>query len=310
MNIKYIDNFDGTSCNFSYLLPNIIGASFSDNFGIVGKGKIVILKYNNKGLIPFKEKFFDKGINCIKFNRINNNIIHAGDMEGNLIILNFSNDGMGQDKVFMNKIHQSDITSLNIGKINKNILLTTSSDNTAKLIDMNNNKIFTNIQNFFKKGITSNSIDYKTSNIISLSSNDGFVLLFDIRNITKPIKCFSFNNPIMTTDFNYYDTTFAIGESNGLINIYDLRQNNNSPLTTLTGHQLANKDIKFSPFNKNILCSCGFDMNINLWDVQYSIPLKTFKHHTEFVTGIDFSPFDQNILSSISFDKSLDIFNI
>ena len=90
----------------------------------------------------------------------------------------------------------------------------------------------------------------------------------------------------------------------------DLRQNNNSPLTTLTGHQLANKDIKFSPFNKNILCSCGFDMNINLWDVQYSIPLKTFKHHTEFVTGIDFSPFDQNILSSISFDKSLDIFNI
>ena len=264
MNIKYIDNFDGTSCNFSYLSPNIIGASFSDNFGIVGKGKIVLLKYNNKELKPFKEKIFDKGINCIRFNRINQNIIHAGDMGGNLITLNYSNDVMGvQDKVIINKIHQCDITSINTGKINSNILLTSSLDNTAKIIDINNNKILYNIQNYFKKGITSNSIDYKTSNIISLSSNDGFVLLFDIRNITKPIKCFSFSNPIMTIDFNYYDTTFAIGESNGLINIYDLRQNNNSPLTTLTGHQLANKEIKFSPFNKNILCSCGYDMNIN-----------------------------------------------
>lgn len=308
--IKYIDNFDGTSCNFSYLLPNIIGACFSENFGMVGKGKIVLLKYNNKDLKPFLEKYFEKGINCIKFNRINNNIIHLGDVEGKLIILNYSNNGIEQDKIIRKKIHQSDITSLNTGKMNKNLLISTSLDNSAKIIDMNNNYIYSNIQNFTKKGITSCSIDYKSANVISLSSNDGFVLLFDIRSITKPIKCFSFNNPIMTTDFNYFDTTFSIGESNGVITLYDLRQSNNNPLTTLIGHQLANKEIKFSPFKNNILCSCGYDMNINLWDIQYSIPIKTFKHHSEFVTGIDFSNLDQNILSSISFDKSLDIFNI
>lgn len=308
--IKYIDNFDGTSCNFSYLLPNIIGACFSENFGMVGKGKIVLLKYNNKELKPFFEKYFEKGINCIKFNRINNNIIHIGDVEGKLIIVNYSNNGIEKDKIILKKMHQSDITSLNTGKMNKNLLISTSLDNSAKIIDMNNNYIYSNIQNITKKGITSCSIDYKSANIISLSSNDGFVLLFDIRSITKPIKCFSFNNPIMTTDFNYFNTTFAIGESNGIISLYDLRQSNNNPLTTLIGHQLANKEIKFSPFKNNILCSCGYDMNINLWDIQYSIPIKTFKHHNEFVTGIDFSNFDQNILSSISFDKSLDIFNI
>ena len=312
--IKYIDNFDGTSCNFSDLSPNIIAASFSENFGIAGKGKIVLLQYDNKMLNPLlkplKEKYFDKGINCLKFSRIKINLIHAGDMEGKLIFLDFSNNNLEQDKIIINKIHQSEITSLNIGKINKNLLLSTSTDNSAKLIDLNNNKLILNIQNFFKKGITSNSIDPKTANIISLSSNDGFVLLFDIRNIAKPIKCFSFNNPIMTTDFNYYDSTFTIGESNGIITLYDLRKSNNNPLITLTGHQLANKEIKFSPFHKNILCSCGYDMNINLWNVEYSTPIKTFKHHTEFVTGIDFSPFEPNILSSISFDKCLDIFNV
>ena len=253
--IKYIDNFDGTSCNFSNFSPNIIGASFSENFGIAGKGKIVLLQYDNKQLKPLKEKYFDKGINCIKFSRINKNMIYAGDMDGKLIFLNFSNNNLEQDKIIINKIHQSEITSLNIGKQNKNLLLSTSTDNSAKIIDLNNNNLFLFIQNYFKKGITSSSIDYKTPNIISLSSNDGFVLLFDLRNITKPIKCFSFNNPIMTTDFNYYDSTFVIGESNGIITLYDLRQSNNNPLISLCGHQLANKDIKFSPFHKNILCS-------------------------------------------------------
>ena len=308
--IKYIDNFDGSSCNFSYLSPNLIGASFVENFGIVGKGKIILLKYDNKSFHTFKEKYFDKGINCIKFNRINNNLVHAGDMEGKLIFFNYSNNSMNEDKIITKIFHQNEITSLNIGKINKNLLLTTSMDNSANLFDVNSNKLVLTFQNYFKKGITCNSMDYKNPNIISLCSNDGFVLLFDIRDTKNPIKCFSFNNPIMAIDFNYYDASFIIGESNGIITLYDLRQNNNNPLITFMGHQLANKEIKFSPFNKDIMCSCGYDMNIFLWDVKYSTPIKSFKHHTEFVTGIDFSPFEKNTISSISFDKSLDIFEI
>lgn len=306
--LKYLDNFDGTSCNFSYLSPNIIGGSFSENFGIVGKGKIVLLKYDNVNLKPFKEMYFEKGINCFKFNRINDNIIHVGDVEGKLITINYNNQI--KEEIFSNKIYQAEITSLNIGKISNNLLLSTSLDNTSKLIDLNNNKIVLNIQNYSKKGFTSNSIDYKTPNIISLSTNDGTVLLFDIKNCVKPIKCLISNNPILSMDFNPFNATFAVGESNGIINIYDLRNDKNIPISTLTGHQLAVKEIKFSPFQQNLLCSCGFDMNINLWDVQYSLPIKCYKHHTEFVTGIDFSNYNQNIISSISFDKTLDIFSI
>jgi peroxin-7 len=306
--LKYLDNFDGTSCNFSYLSPNIIGGSFSENFGIVGKGKIVLLKYDNVNLKPFKEMYFEKGINCFKFNRINDNIIHVGDVEGKLITINYNNQI--KDEIYSNKIYQAEITSLNTGKISNNLLLSTSLDNTSKLIDLNNNKIVLNIQNYSKKGFTSNSIDYKTPNIISLSTNDGTVLLFDIKNCVKPIKCLISNNPILSMDFNPFNATFAVGESNGIINIYDLRNDKNIPISTLTGHQLAVKEIKFSPFQQNLLCSCGFDMNINLWDVQYSLPIKCYKHHTEFVTGIDFSNYNQNIISSISFDKTLDIFSI
>ena len=118
--LKYTDNFDGTSCNFSYLSDNLIGGSFSDNFGFVGKGKIVLFKYDINGLKPLKEIYFEKGINCIKFNRLNNNIIHAGDVEGKLIMINFNN--ILNEITSLNKIHQSEITSLNTGKISKNLL--------------------------------------------------------------------------------------------------------------------------------------------------------------------------------------------
>lgn len=307
--IKYADNFDGTSCNFSYLSPNILGGSFAENFSIVGRGKIVLLKLTQKSLIPFKEFYFDKAINTFIFNRINNYVIYAGDIEGKLIFINYSdnNELSKKDNIMSNKIHFGDITSLNTGKIAKHLLITTSMDNSSKIIDINKNITISNIQNFSKKGFTSSSFDYKSPNIISLNTNDGFSLFFDIRNNSKPIKCFIFNNPILTSDFNHFDSTFVVGESNGIINLYDLRRDSNSPLNTLTGHQLAVKEIKFSPLNKNILCSCGYDMNIHLWNSQYSLPFKTFKHHTEFVTGIDFSSFEPNVISSISFDKTLDI---
>ena len=307
---KYIDNFDGTSCNFSYLNQNIISASFSENFGIVGRGKIIMFKNDIKQLIPINEWYFDRGINCISNNYMNDNILYAGDNDGKLITINKGFNISDKGQIFQNKIHQYEITSLNVGRINKNILLSSSLDNTSNLIDINGNKIISTIQNYFKKGITSNSIDYKSPNIISLSSNDGYVLIFDIRDILKPIKCFSFNNPVMSIDFGFFNSSFAIGESNGIINLYDLRKSDNNPLIILNGHKLSVKEIKFSPYKENILCSCGYDMDINLWNINYSIPIKTFNHHSEFVTGIDFSPFYQNIISSISFDKSLDILTI
>ena len=54
-------------------------------------------------------------------------------------MINYNN--IGNEIISLNKIHQSELTSLNTGKISKNLLLTTSSDNTSKLIDLNNNKL-------------------------------------------------------------------------------------------------------------------------------------------------------------------------
>ena len=111
-----------------------------------------MLKYDEYSLKPLKEMYFEKGINCIKFNKLNENIIHAGDFAGNLIMINYNYNKLEKEKINSNKIHQNEITSLNTGKISKNLLLSTSSDNSSKLIDLNNNKIVLNkISKIFQK---------------------------------------------------------------------------------------------------------------------------------------------------------------
>ena len=301
--IKYIDKYDGTSCSFCPNSNNLIGCSFSENFCFLGKGRVLLLNYSSSKLIPIKQYNFEKCISCIEFNKNNNPIIYSGDIEGKLVIINYKNNIL-----FNKKIHLGNITSIKTEKLNNNLLFTASSDKTSKIIDINNFTEIYQIKNIFKKEITSISLDHKIPNILSLSSNDGLTILFDIRNRQKPIKCFQFNNPIMSTDFSYYDSNFLIGESNGSISLYDLRNYNNNAIQNYIGHSLANKMIKFSPFKKNIFGSCGYDMNINIWDISISVPLRTYKHHTEFVTGIDFG--QKNKMISISFDKSFCFFDL
>ena len=114
----------------------------------------------------------------------------------------------------------------------------------------------------------------------------------------------------MTCDFNKFnDYYFLFGTSNGIIYLYDIR-NINKPVFIYKNHKLNVKKIICSPFEKNIFLSCSYDMNINLWDINNSIPLKIFKHHTEFVNDINFNIFNKNIICSTSFDNSLCIFNI
>jgi peroxin-7 len=38
------------------------------------------------------------------------------------------------------------------------------------------------------------------------------------------------------------------------------------PIMLLTGHSLAVKKIKFSPFHANILASASYDMSTIIWD--------------------------------------------
>ncbi len=71
-----------------------------------------------------------------------------------------------------------------------------------------------------------------------------------------------------------------------LINKWDLRMMAR-PLRTLHGHKYAIKKLSSSPFDGEMLASCGYDMNVRVWRGETCV--KVFDSHTEFVGGIDWS---------------------
>lgn len=77
---------------------------------------------------------------------------------------------------------------------------------------------------------------------------------------------------------------------------------------TLTGHTLAVRKIKFSPFHANILASASYDMSTQIWDCNSQRVINKFDNHTEFVVGLDFNLFVEKQLATASWDKSVAVF--
>jgi peroxin-7 len=80
------------------------------------------------------------------------------------------------------------------------------------------------------------------------------------------------------------------------------------PIMTLTGHQLAVRRVKFSPYHANILASASYDMSSWIWDLNTQTQINRFDHHSEFVVGLDFNLFNEKQLAICSWDKGLSVF--
>ena len=106
-------------------------------------------------------------------------------------------------------------------------------------------------------------------------------------------------------DFNKYENFVATASTDNSIKLWDLRATTDSPIMILTGHQLAVRRIKFSPFHANILASASYDMSTIVWDCNIQQPINRFDHHTEFVVGLDFSMFKEGQFATASWDKSV-----
>jgi len=101
-------------------------------------------------------------------------------------------------------------------------------------------------------------------------------------------------NDVLSIDFNKYENFIATSSTDNLIKIFDLRSGTDMPMMIFSGHQLAVRKIKFSPYHANILASSSYDMSIRIWDCNNQMQVNKFDQHTEFVTGLDFNLFVEN----------------
>ncbi len=82
-------------------------------------------------------------------------------------------------------------------------------------------------------------------------------------------------------------------------------------------HTKVATNIKFSPFNDNLLCSCGDDGAIRFWGIPNESVVQDITHelacyqgHTKKAILADFHPCCSEIVASGSFDKTVQAWNI
>jgi peroxin-7 len=302
--LKYKSDFQGYSCKFSPFLNNIIGCCFNQYYGIIGNGKLSIFSFTESEIMLKKEYKTNEAIFDISFSEIYKNYIISCQGDGTIKLWDFSNNN--KLPLFSIKQHEKEIWNINWSHLIPNLILSCGSDKLLKITDVQNGKVL----NTFNHNdiIYSCNFHPTLSNVISSSSKDKSCKLFDIKS-NKEIKSFNSNYEILTCDFNKYDNLIGLGYSNGIIQIYDLRKSD-IEVITLNGHNLCVKKIIFSPFDSKTLISVSYDMNVNYWNISYSIPIHIFNHHNEFVYGCDFSLFNKNLISTTSWDNSLCLFNL
>jgi peroxin-7 len=98
---------------------------------------------------------------------------------------------------------------------------------------------------------------------------------------------------VLSCDWDKYSDRFVTASVDQCLRIWDVR-NLNAPLQVLTGHNLAVRRVKYSPFSSDVVASASYDMTVRVWNLQTPMEPVIHTHHTEFAVGVDFSLFDES----------------
>jgi WD40 repeat protein len=70
------------------------------------------------------------------------------------------------------------------------------------------------------------------------------------------------------------------------------------------------KQVKFSPFKKNLLASAGVDGTVCVWDINSRQTTASFSSHTSRVNSVTFSTGNPALLCSASLDQKINFYDI
>lgn len=150
-----------------------------------------------------------------------------------------------------------------------------------------------------------------SGDIMASCGDDGTCRIWDIKTQKNVLAIAAHQNQVMCCDFNKYEDIVVTGSADKTLKLWDLR-NVSRPLEILFGHRYPVKKAKFSPFNRDLILSCSYDMTVQVWNMADPIKMlsRTFDRHHEFVSGIDWSQHLENLVASASWDQKVYVWNI
>eukprot|EP01132_Coremiostelium_polycephalum_P001161 gene1161-1471_t len=195
----------------------------------------------------------------------------------------------------------TDILGNNIAIGSEKSLFIVDSNDNLYLWDVNEEKLIGQFLNVHIRHISSLDWNKSDSNLIASSSGDGFIKIWDTRNLSKqqlPQSSINSRSNISQLCWNPISPSMIASSNEGEVKIWDIRKFG-SPLITFSAHLSSISSIDWS--SKNCIVTCGSDRLVKVWDP--SRPNQTIK---TYQTGspcklAKFVPFvDNHSVASIS----------
>ena len=245
---SYIGNLCGTNVRFSPFEPNKLVVSQAQNFGIVGNGWVSVLSVNDNGTINVVQEYATQDA-CYDawFNEDNENQILTAGGDSTLKLWDF----MHPKPVASFEEHKQEVFSWEWSHIDKRKFVSSSYDQTIKVWDVMSPVSLHTLNHAF---VVYQATWHPThESIIASCSGDETFRIWDLR-VGKDVKAVkAHDNEILTIDFNKYDNYVATGSTDSSIKVWDLRATLDEPILNLSGHVLAVKKVKFSPYHANTI---------------------------------------------------------
>ncbi|EER30505.1 predicted protein [Candida tropicalis MYA-3404] len=236
----------------------------------------------------------------------NKNVFASGGNEGNLNIWEVSESQL-KPSVSIKQAHDQRITKSIFHPIN-DYLVTSSSDKTWKLWDINNEK-----ELMVQEGHTSEVIScsiHQDGSLLFSAGKEGRSFCWDLRSGRSVFTLRS----CWRADF--CNNHLVTGDANGVLQVMDLRKNDQA-LQDIPAHTKPISDVHFyhqrgesndKEANGKLLISSSFDGNVNIWSVDNWIKVKSLKGHDRSMS-CDINGAGDSIVSS-GWDRTVKLWNI
>ncbi|RWR89234.1 WD40 repeat [Cinnamomum micranthum f. kanehirae] len=293
------------STRVSPFYENRLAVATSQNFGILGNGRLHVLELSPSSQTSISElRFFDTA-DCIydcTWSEDNDNLIVAAIADGSVKVFDLALPPSANPIRSLHE-HSREIHSVDWNPVRRDSFLSASWDDTVKLWTVDRPA---SLRTFKEHAYCVYAAIWnpRHADVFASASGDCTLRVWDIREPAATIVIPAHDFEILSCDWNKYDdAVIATASVDKSIRVWDVRSFR-APVSVLNGHSMAVRKVKFSPHRESLIASCSYDMSVCLWDYRVEDALiGRNDHHTEFAVGVDMSVLVEGLLASTGWDE-------